>query len=163
MPVPIPTSLHLSIRVLFSRIQGVYVELEPQISTKPDHHSTSKSAAGVPVQQGPLQQRACQERINVECNSHTVDVNAENISLSEALEPNYSELVCWEHGCNGRIFTTRSNLVRHQREKLGINAKYLCPRCKAAFSRKTARDQHIVRKSCNRIRRYSNGRQRYKV
>ncbi len=24
---------------------------------------------------------------------------------------------CWEHGCNGRQFSTFSNLLRHQREK----------------------------------------------
>lgn len=26
---------------------------------------------------------------------------------------------CWEHGCNGRQFSTFSNLLRHQREKSG--------------------------------------------
>ncbi|KAF7555620.1 hypothetical protein G7046_g6512 [Stylonectria norvegica] len=30
---------------------------------------------------------------------------------------------CWEHGCNGRQFSTFSNLLRHQREKSGQAAK----------------------------------------
>lgn len=30
---------------------------------------------------------------------------------------------CWDHGCNGRQFSTFSNLLRHQREKSGTAAK----------------------------------------
>jgi hypothetical protein len=46
---------------------------------------------------------------------------------------------CWEHGCNGRQFSTFSNLLRHQREKSGTAAKSYCPRCNAEFTRTTAR------------------------
>lgn len=70
------------------------------------------------------------------------------------------ELRCWEHGCNGRVFATPSNLARHQREKSNRRPSYLCPMCGAYFSRSTARNQHVDNKSCGRIRRYSNGRQR---
>jgi len=69
-----------------------------------------------------------------------------------------ADLCCWEHGCNGRSFTTRSNLRRHQREKSRARPVCQCPRCGAIFSRTTARNTHIARGSCNRIRRYSNGR-----
>lgn len=75
-----------------------------------------------------------------------------------------AELRCWEHGCNGRRFSTRGNLVRHQRERADREAnhyaKAFCPSCGAFFSRTTARNKHIVNQSCGRIRRYSNGRTR---
>ncbi|KAI1252089.1 hypothetical protein MGN70_006661 [Eutypa lata] len=67
---------------------------------------------------------------------------------------------CWEHGCNGRVFSTWSNLKRHQKEKSGSAKKVLCPQCGGEFTRVTARDTHLAKGSCNRIRRYSNGRQR---
>ncbi|KAI2640638.1 hypothetical protein GGS26DRAFT_539112 [Hypomontagnella submonticulosa] len=65
---------------------------------------------------------------------------------------------CWEHGCNGRRFSTRGNLVRHQREKAKRDVKAYCFNCGAFFTRTTARDKHIINQSCGRIRRYSNGR-----
>lgn len=38
---------------------------------------------------------------------------------------------CWEHNCNGRQFSTFSNLLRHQRERSGTASKSYCPRCNA--------------------------------
>lgn len=72
----------------------------------------------------------------------------------------FSDLRCWDHGCNGRAFTTSSNLKRHQRERSSSRAYHLCPLCGAHFSRTTARNEHVQNRSCTRIRRYSNGRQR---
>lgn len=69
-------------------------------------------------------------------------------------------LCCWEHGCQGRRFSTRSNLIRHLNEKSKQRPEWKCPNCKAIFSRTSARNQHVAKKSCNRIRRYSNGRER---
>ncbi|KAK8010252.1 hypothetical protein PG990_009217 [Apiospora arundinis] len=68
------------------------------------------------------------------------------------------DLRCWKHGCNGRKFTTGSNLRRHLREKSHARPACRCPRCGAIFSRTTARNTHVARGSCGRIRRYSNGR-----
>lgn len=68
--------------------------------------------------------------------------------------------VCWDHGCHGKIFSSWSNLRRHQREKAGKSPKSYCPQCGAYFSRSTARNQHMANMSCGRIRRYSNGRER---
>ncbi|KAL7629227.1 hypothetical protein AAE478_000747 [Parahypoxylon ruwenzoriense] len=68
---------------------------------------------------------------------------------------------CWEHGCNGRRFSTRGNLVRHQKEKANREVKAYtskCFICGAVFTRSTARDKHIINQRCGRIRRYSNGR-----
>ncbi|KAF2277559.1 uncharacterized protein EI97DRAFT_457560 [Westerdykella ornata] len=55
---------------------------------------------------------------------------------------------CWEHGCNGRQFSTFSNLLRHQREKSGTAAKSYCPRCGAEFTRTTARNGHMQHEKC---------------
>ncbi|KAF1956542.1 hypothetical protein CC80DRAFT_472038 [Byssothecium circinans] len=55
---------------------------------------------------------------------------------------------CWEHGCNGRQFSTFSNLLRHQREKSGTAAKSSCPRCGAEFTRTTARNGHMTHEKC---------------
>lgn len=59
---------------------------------------------------------------------------------------------CWEHGCNGREFSTSSNLLRHQREKDGTAAKSYCPECGAEFTRTTARNGHIINKKCSKLR-----------
>ncbi|QUC18354.1 uncharacterized protein UV8b_02595 [Ustilaginoidea virens] len=55
---------------------------------------------------------------------------------------------CWEHGCNGRQFSTFSNLLRHQREKSGQAAKAACPNCGAEFTRTTARNGHLLYDKC---------------
>jgi len=57
---------------------------------------------------------------------------------------------CWEHGCNGREFSTFSNLLRHQREKGGTATKASCPRCGAEFTRTTARNGHMAHDKCTR-------------
>ena len=67
---------------------------------------------------------------------------------------------CWDHGCNGKKFLNYSNLVRHRRENGSARPRFICPMCGAYFSRSTARNQHLEKKSCNRVRRYSNGRER---
>ena len=87
---------------------------------------------------------------------------------------------CWDHlNCNGREFSSKSNLLRHQREKSkaeeaqnssnensptessSSNKKGpVCLLCGASFTRNSARNTHLANQSCNRIRRYSNGRTR---
>ncbi|WPG97396.1 Hypothetical protein R9X50_00017100 [Acrodontium crateriforme] len=62
---------------------------------------------------------------------------------------------CWDHGCNGRQFSTFSNLLRHQREKSGTATKSYCPRCGAEFTRTTARNGHLAHDKCTKTRRLS--------
>ncbi|KAK2052397.1 hypothetical protein LY76DRAFT_483964, partial [Colletotrichum caudatum] len=50
---------------------------------------------------------------------------------------------CWEHGCNGRQFSTQSNLLRHRKERSGQATKATCPNCGTEFTRTTARDVHL--------------------
>jgi len=92
----------------------------------------------------------------------TDDFQSPNESQQIGDEVNMSEPSprCWEHGCNGRVFSTHSNLIRHQAEKSQARPTCKCPQCGAVFSRTSARNQHVAKRSCNRIRRYSNGRKR---
>lgn len=62
---------------------------------------------------------------------------------------------CWEHGCNGRQFSTFSNLLRHQREKSGQATKASCPDCGAEFTRTTARNGHLLHQKCKTKRQHS--------
>ena len=55
---------------------------------------------------------------------------------------------CWEHGCNGREFSTFSNLLRHQRERNGTANKSVCPHCGIEFTRTTARNGHLAGGKC---------------
>lgn len=82
------------------------------------------------------------------------------IHSSDSLPQEKEKPVCWEHGCQGRLFSSWSNLRRHQREKARQEPACYCPRCGAYFSRTSSRDQHLANMSCTRIRRYSNGRVR---
>lgn len=61
---------------------------------------------------------------------------------------------CWEHGCNGRQFSTFSTLLRHQREKSGAAGKFSCPNCGAEFSRTSARNWHMVHEKCTQRRAF---------
>ncbi|KAL4887197.1 hypothetical protein BJY04DRAFT_49199 [Aspergillus karnatakaensis] len=65
---------------------------------------------------------------------------------------------CWDHGCNGREFSTFSNLLRHQREKSGVVAKAECPSCGAVFTRTTARNIHVAQGKCKGIGREASSR-----
>ncbi|KKA17927.1 hypothetical protein T310_8127 [Rasamsonia emersonii CBS 393.64] len=62
---------------------------------------------------------------------------------------------CWDHGCNGREFSTFSNLLRHQRERSGAAAKSECPHCGAVFTRTTARNTHIAQGKCKGLKESS--------
>ena len=55
---------------------------------------------------------------------------------------------CFEHGCNGREFSTFSNLLRHQRERSGNASKSVCPHCGTEFTRTTARNGHLTSGKC---------------
>ncbi|KAI4231725.1 MAG: hypothetical protein L6R40_007646 [Gallowayella cf. fulva] len=79
-------------------------------------------------------------------------------SLAPSISPNPDDSIrivenprkpqCFDHGCNGRQFSTFSNLLRHQREKSGTATKSYCPRCGAEFTRTTARNGHMAHDKC---------------
>ena len=60
---------------------------------------------------------------------------------------------CYDHGCNGRTFSSKGNYQRHWKEKNGIAPKFLCPACGQIFSRPSARNKHYKEKRCFNIPR----------
>jgi hypothetical protein len=71
---------------------------------------------------------------------------------SDSLEDTSDEFCCWKHGCEGKRFSTRGNLVRHCLERSKARYRYHCTQCGAEFSRSSARDKHITMRRCNRQR-----------
>jgi len=61
---------------------------------------------------------------------------------------------CYDHGCDGRTFSSISNFRRHQRERAGQGPVCFCPRCGASFYRRWTRDHHVERGSCLRLPRW---------
>ena len=68
---------------------------------------------------------------------------ADPVTLETPLKPQ-----CWDHGCNGRQYSTLRNLLRHQRDKSARSTEVVCHRCGAEFTRKTARDGHLAYDKC---------------
>ena len=76
-------------------------------------------------------------------NSFSAPATSGQMSIQPEVEASQPpKLQCWQHGCNGRQFSTFSNLLRHEREKSVIPAKSVCYRCGAEFTGRTARDVH---------------------
>lgn len=72
----------------------------------------------------------------------------ESSTTDVAVIPSRPKPQCWDHGCNGRQFSTFSNLLRHQREKSGSAMKAICPYCGTEFTRTTARNGHMYGGKC---------------
>ncbi|PMB70837.1 hypothetical protein BB8028_0002g04580 [Beauveria bassiana] len=63
-------------------------------------------------------------------------------------------LRCFDHGCDGRTFSSPENYRRHIREKQRpVDA--ICIYCMASFTRRSNRDKHVLNGKC----RVGNGRQ----
>ena len=69
-----------------------------------------------------------------------------------SLSAKQSNFQCWEHECNGRKFSNQSNLNRHRREFSKNVNRYRCFKCLYSFSRRAARDQHVNRKVCTKMK-----------
>ncbi|KAJ9609195.1 hypothetical protein H2200_006967 [Cladophialophora chaetospira] len=77
-----------------------------------------------------------------------VPLTLESSPAEIEIMPSRPKPQCWDHGCNGRQFSTFSNLLRHQREKSGSAVKATCPHCGTEFTRTTARNGHMSGGKC---------------
>lgn len=59
---------------------------------------------------------------------------------------------CWEHDCNGREFSTWSNLARHKRERSKDHIRSQCSICGMSFSRRVVLLNHIRKQTCKQNR-----------
>lgn len=104
---------------------------EPPLgSNVPAHNWSSSAAAPLPSMSLPS---------NIFSPSPASLMNPSDVVLASRPKPQ-----CFDHGCNGRQFSTYSNLLRHQREKSDNSAKFPCPRCNLVFTRTTARNGHMT-------------------
>ncbi|KEQ97877.1 hypothetical protein AUEXF2481DRAFT_27221 [Aureobasidium subglaciale EXF-2481] len=136
-------------------------------SRRPSHHSDpgfSTFPQDVPIHStftdvwsGTGSEIAQTPRPGLHDRTHTISYSAEP-SPPAGTSPNAQivrpVLRCYDHGCDGRRFSSISNLRRHQRERSGRSPVCFCPRCGAPFYRRWTRDHHVERGSCLRIPRW---------
>lgn len=56
--------------------------------------------------------------------------------------------ICHDECCQGRAFSSRANLRRHQNERKGLRRVYACSLCHRVFSRSTACRSHQQNSVC---------------
>jgi uncharacterized C2H2 Zn-finger protein len=80
------------------------------------------------------------------------DSRPTQMNTNTTIEPQQStkdlqRVQCFEHGCNGQIFSSRENYLRHVREKSGKGAAQ-CLMCGMIFTRRSNRDSHVLQGKC---------------
>lgn len=80
--------------------------------------------------------------------AHGLQSGATRPPQYESAKAKQMEIRCWEHGCEGRKFSSLGNYRRHLREKNGQAKVYPCPECGRVFTRSTARNYHKESGTC---------------
>lgn len=144
MSIPKPTSMN-QLKATFSNPKTYRSNTYPTTAGQPN--------MGIPIRTPPyVGSSSNHSPHNSSSHSHAGSlVPSEPESQVRVLESR-PKPQCWDHGCNGREFSTFSNLLRHQRERSGAAAKSECPHCGAVFTRSTARNTHIAQGKCKGIR-----------
>ena len=141
---------------------GMYNIATPTSQPRRVQSSNLNAGEAVYSQQPPPQQ---QQTVPL---PHVGSVPSNFPPISQPLEstPNETEAIgsrskpqCWDHGCNGRQFSTFSNLLRHQREKSGTATKARCPHCNTEFTRTTARNGHMSGGKCKGLSEHNSDSQ----
>lgn len=68
-------------------------------------------------------------------------------SASSSSQNAAPDLRCWDSCCRGRKFSTKSNMIRHRRERLGQVGK-CCSICNAYFTRRSVCNAHEANRMC---------------
>lgn len=74
-----------------------------------------------------------------------------NSSGGSSSEDAAQDLRCWDSCCGGRKFSTKSNMIRHRRERSGQVGKS-CSLCNAYFTRRSVRNAHEANRICRPAR-----------
>jgi hypothetical protein len=83
---------------------------------------------------------------NMELDRYTIQLLArESMKSQRSQVPRHQ---CFEHGCNGRSFSSLGNYQRHLRERSGTLRIYQCTACGLRFTRSTARNLHVSQARC---------------
>ncbi|GAE00050.1 hypothetical protein NFIA_081860 [Paecilomyces variotii No. 5] len=131
-------------------LPGQYIPSPPQYSSTQPHYDFSQSfRSSYHASASPEPQRSSVPASYVPTSSPGSQSDPDNqVRVIEARP----KPQCWDHGCNGREFSTFSNLLRHQRERAGASTKAECPYCGTVFTRTTARNVHISQGKCKAAR-----------
>ncbi|THV93095.1 hypothetical protein D6D26_08301 [Aureobasidium pullulans] len=131
-------------------------------SRRPSHHSDPGFSTQSFSQDGPTQisfpdtlSRTVSDAITTPRTDLSYTPGQSSSPPAGSSSRNRHIIRCYDHGCNGRTFSSISNLRRHQRERAGQSAVCFCPRCGAPFYRRWTRDHHVMRMSCLRVPRWS--------
>ena len=81
-------------------------------------------------------------------NTFTTTANASNTAGTQSSID--LEIRCWEHGCDGRRFSSLGNYRRHTREKNQCAKTFPCLTCGKLFTRSTARNLHQESRVCDK-------------
>jgi hypothetical protein len=76
------------------------------------------------------------------------------LSVSRPDTSSSGDYRCYQHGCEGRQFSSAENYRRHIRERNQSN-RTTCPFCAAVFTRKSNRDTHVREGRCKAFNRWS--------
>jgi hypothetical protein len=109
------------------------------------HRSMPDLSLGTSINFGATLDGRYQQNHTAE-NFNTHQTNLQQGTSSHSSE-NTQSLQCFEHGCNGRVFSCRENYLRHVREKSGKSTT-MCLFCGTEFTRRSNRDKHVAQRKC---------------
>lgn len=132
-------SIRLSLEILTEANRSPRPTPLSATSEVPSLYQSSRTSQGSPIQNININHLQNQGQ-----HPHNQNLSTEPVRVVQSRP----KPQCWEHGCNGRQFSTFSNLLRHQREKSGVASKSMCPKCGAEFTRTTARNGHMAHEKC---------------
>ncbi|KAL4772858.1 hypothetical protein BDW60DRAFT_186043 [Aspergillus nidulans var. acristatus] len=140
--------------------QAGYRMNEPSLSPTPEH----RPAAGPP--NGPNLDHDCDPRRPARrrqpcgvgtarplpgCPGQGQEPSRRRTTFTDSNSNPDATIRCWDHGCEGRKFSSVGNYRRHLREKNGQAKMHPCPDCGRVFTRSTARNFHRQSGTCGLI------------
>jgi hypothetical protein len=118
---------------------------DPVIWTTSQHETRCQLPTDIPSPMNPVAMFALRQEANA--------TERLNEAYLRPLTVQRRQRMCYDHGCNGREFSSIGNLRRHQRERAGRTPLSFCSWCGATFYRRWTRDHHVMRRSCSRVPR----------
>jgi hypothetical protein len=79
--------------------------------------------------------------------SHPAEVPGDSTASDWNVGRDGGRLRCYNHSCNGQLFSSAENLRRHNRERDGTG-RTTCNFCGTFFTRKSNMDMHLAKNRC---------------
>ena len=120
-------------------------------------NSLQPSPFALPSSEGSVADSQLQTTLHSLIPVHAIPANTESCDISNAATQTdpWSQSVlfqdhrprCFDHGCEGRTFSSMENFRRHIRER-DHDTRVVCDLCGVSFSRKSNRDKHVLSGKC---------------